>query len=191
MLMVGNLTGHDAPVPPTFQLRNGQHGYGALTKALHWLTVVLITAQFVVGWTMEDDSGGGRGRGRGRGEGSGHGRGRGGDGSDFDGIDQLPLHVGLGIAILVVAIVRVAWRLSTPLPPWDERLSPMQRRLLGGSERVLLLMLFAIPLTGLGMVLSEEDDYLGLHVTSHVLFFAALAVHVGVVVAKRLLPRMI
>jgi cytochrome b561 len=36
-------------------LRNGAHGYGSVTKALHWLTVGLITAQFVVGYRMEAD----------------------------------------------------------------------------------------------------------------------------------------
>lgn len=179
-------------MPPTFRLRNGEQGYGVVTKSLHWLTVALVAAQFAVGYLLEDGEGGrGRGRGRGRGEGSGHGRGRGGDGSDFEGIDLLPVHIGLGLAILAVGILRVGWRSTTPLPPWDERLSPTQRRLLAGSERVLLCSLFAIPSTGLGLVLSEEDDYLWAHVAAHVLFFAALSVHLGVVLGKRLLPRMI
>ncbi len=41
-------------------LRNGPHGYGAVTKTLHWLTVLAIAAQFVVGYTMDDDSEAGR-----------------------------------------------------------------------------------------------------------------------------------
>lgn len=36
-------------------LRNGDHGYGWASKALHWLTVLLVTAQFVVGYTMDAD----------------------------------------------------------------------------------------------------------------------------------------
>ena len=36
-------------------LRNGEHGYGAVTKALHWLTVAAIAAQFFVGYTMETE----------------------------------------------------------------------------------------------------------------------------------------
>lgn len=36
-------------------LRNGEHGYGAVTKLLHWLTVAAVVAQFVVGWTMPVD----------------------------------------------------------------------------------------------------------------------------------------
>ncbi len=36
-------------------LRNGEHGYGVVTKFLHWLTVAAIVGQFLVGWTMEAD----------------------------------------------------------------------------------------------------------------------------------------
>lgn len=36
-------------------LRNGEHGYGEVTKALHWLTVLAISAQFTVGYLMEPD----------------------------------------------------------------------------------------------------------------------------------------
>jgi len=35
--------------------RNGAHGYGVVTKVLHWLTVALLVAQFAVGLTMETD----------------------------------------------------------------------------------------------------------------------------------------
>jgi cytochrome b561 len=34
------------------RLRNGPHGYGLVTKFLHWATVVLLLAQFVVGYVM-------------------------------------------------------------------------------------------------------------------------------------------
>ena len=37
-------------------LRNGEHGYGVVTKVLHWLTVGLLVAQFAVGLTMETDA---------------------------------------------------------------------------------------------------------------------------------------
>jgi len=168
-------------------LKNGPHGYGLVTKSLHWLTVLLVAAQFTVGYLMED--GGGHGRGRGRGEGSGHGRG--GDGSDFADIDLLPLHAALGVAILAIAITRVGWRRSTDLPPWDERLSTWQRTWAHRNEQVLLVSLFAIPLTGLGLLLGGEDDYLWAHVAAHVLFLAALASHLILNLGKGLLPRML
>ena len=37
------------------QLRNGAHGYGVVTRFLHWLTVAVILGQFVVGYTMDFD----------------------------------------------------------------------------------------------------------------------------------------
>lgn len=177
-------------MPLNIRLRNGAHGYGVVSKSLHWLTVGLLGAQFAVGYLMDDD-GGGRGRGRGRGQGSGQGRGRGGDASDFEGIDLLPVHVTLGVAILLVAIARVAWRLGTELPPWAERLTPVQRRIVHRTEQVLLGCLFAIPGTGLVLVLGGEDDLLWLHVAAHVAFFAALAAHLSMVLGKWLLPRML
>ena len=33
--------------------RNGAHGYGLVTKALHWLTVAAILGQFLVGYAMD------------------------------------------------------------------------------------------------------------------------------------------
>lgn len=37
-------------------IRNGGHGYGAVSKVLHWLTVALLVTQLVVGLTMEADA---------------------------------------------------------------------------------------------------------------------------------------
>lgn len=177
------------------RLRNGPHGYGSVTKTLHWATVLAVAAQFVVGYTMEaDDSGHGRGRGRGRGGDSGHGRGRGGDEDDrelFDGsFDLLDLHVVLGLAILALVLVRVVWRTTTPLPPWDERLTSGERRFVHATEVALLASLVVVPLTGLALVLGDKD-LLPLHVVAHIVFFAALAAHLAVVLGRRLLPRML
>ena len=77
----GSWSPHDAraggnPWPVT--ARNGEHGYGWVTEALHWLTVALVLAQFVVGYA--DGRRRRRSRawpGRGAATGSGHGRGRG------------------------------------------------------------------------------------------------------------------
>jgi cytochrome b561 len=38
-------------------LRNGDHGYGAVTKLLHWATVAALVGQFAIGWTMDIDEG--------------------------------------------------------------------------------------------------------------------------------------
>src|SRR5687767_7394441 len=132
-------------------------GYHPATKALHWLTVLALAAQFAVGYLMDaDDSGRGRGRGRGRGGESGRGRGRGGDSAgrlDHPGT-LLKVHVALTLTILVLAIARVVWRRVAGLPPWAEQLTPTQRRVATWTERVLLMTLFVIPLGGLALVAS-------------------------------------
>ena len=169
-------------------------GYRPAAKALHWLTVLALAVQLTVGYVMDaDDSGRGRGRGRGRGAGSGHGRGRGGEsGGYLDDPDTLvKVHVALGLTILALAVARLVLRRTAGLPPWAEQLRPGERRLATWTERLLMATLFVIPLTGLALVLTGEDDLLWLHVAGHVTLFVALLTHLGLVVRRRLLPRML
>jgi cytochrome b561 len=108
-------------------------GYGRVTKTLHWLTVAAIATQFTIGYSM-DVGGGGRGRGRGRGGESGRGRGRGGDLDVFGDDRLLTAHVGLGLTILTLAVVRVYWRRRTVLPPWAPGLSATERVVAHGNR---------------------------------------------------------
>jgi cytochrome b561 len=164
--------------------------YGATARWLHWATVLALLTQFVVGYLLDvDDSG--RGRGRGRGEGRGRGRGHGGDESLPDlGWNLLTVHVTLGVLIVLLATVRVVWRRINGLPPWSESLGPSQRLLVSVTERALLTLLFVVPLTGLVLLLGD-DDLLWLHVTAHVTFYVVLAAHIGLVLRRGLLPRML
>ncbi|HET7350775.1 MAG TPA: cytochrome b/b6 domain-containing protein [Marmoricola sp.] len=141
--------------------RNGEHGYGYVTIALHWFTVLLVLAQFVVGYVMASN----------------------------DDLDIFPLHQALGASILVIAIGRVAWRVSTPLPPWADSLSSGERKVAHWTERILLALLFVIPATGLILAGSGDDDLLPLHVAAHVAFFVTLAVHLGLVLGRGLRGR--
>jgi len=169
-------------------------GYTRTARALHWLTALALAVQFAIGYAMEAEDGGqGRGRGRGRGGDSGRGRGRGGDdGGYLDDPDTLvKVHVALGLTILVLAALRIVWRRVAGLPPWADQLSTAQRRLAHWTERVLLATLFVIPLSGIALVTSGDDDLVWIHVAGHVVFLAALVAHVGLVVSKRLLPRML
>jgi cytochrome b561 len=164
--------------------------YGRVTRALHWATVLALAGQFAVGYTMDADaSGRGRGRGRGRGDDSGRGRGR-GRGGELDVFDDplVTTHVALGVAILCLALARVWWRRRSDLPPWAPTLSASERVLAHWTERVLYIALFAMPLSGLWLVL-VSDDALAAHVTAHVIFFVALAAHVGLVLKHQLFNR--
>lgn len=216
--------------------RNGEHGYGIVTKVLHWATVALLVTQFAVGYAMDDDadvpdvdcdppgedrsggdttdaeeerfdqleesceqaqdlreqdaddavgaawsdlwSGGGSG---------------GGPGDLPDGTGWLALpgwHVLLGLAIIAVGVLRLVWRRTTTLPPWDPRLTGTDRKIMHWAERILLAMLFVVPATGIALVVGSTD-LLPLHIAAHLCFFAALAAHVGVVVRRRVIGRML
>jgi cytochrome b561 len=175
------------------RLLNHDAGYGAVSKGLHWLTVALLAAQIMLGYRLEEfaetfvD-----------------------DDSDYD-ESLVFLHAGLGIAVLALATIRLLWRLATPLPRWSERLSALDRRIEHRVEQVLYLMLFVMPATGLGLLyfsgeerdIAEDHEWqppfdivdadvaLAAHVASHVVLYAAVAVHVGLVLWRRTFRRMV
>lgn len=185
-------------------LRSGPHGYGTVTKTVHWMTFVLLVAQFVVGYAMEaevecDPPGEDR---------------SGGDTSDArddrldriedacearvgdvyavsftDGWSLLDLHVLLGLTILGLAVLRVVWRRYDGLPPWAETLTSRERTFVHWYERVLIALLFLIPLSGLLLVLTGDDAVLPVHIAAHIAFFVALAAHVGLVLKHTLVDR--
>ena len=190
------------------RLRNGPEGYGLVTKALHWLTVGALGGQFVVGYAMDDDGDVAEvdcdseddrleerceARQEGREEAVDDAVGTAfsdlGSGGLFDGGLTLPeTHVLLGLTVILLGLVRVFWRASTPLPPWAEALSAAERTLEGLLEKALLSLLFLVPGSGLLLVLGN-DDWLPVHIAAHVLFFVTLALHVGLVLRHTVVRR--
>lgn len=100
----------------------------------------------------------------------------------------LTAHVLLGSTILVLVVVRLIWRSRTTLPPWAPTLSPFERSLAHWTERVLYVVMFAIPTTGIVLVLTD-DELLPLHVAAHIAFFVAIASHVGLVFKHQFVDR--
>jgi cytochrome b561 len=204
-------------------LRNGQHGYGVVTKVLHWLTVALITAQFVVGYRMDPDAAlepeeerldelhdrcesetdaGEAAEERCEeqverledeldaqedsvfadalsGLASGNGF--------ADGMSLPEWHILLGLSIIVVATARLIWRATTPLPPWSDALSATERKLEAALEKALLALLFLLPASGL--VLVAGFGSLALHIGTHIAFFVAVGLHIGLVLRHTVIHR--
>ena len=186
-------------------------GYPLATKVLHWLTVLVLAAQLVVGYTLDVEDGRDRvedaldaradragseaeeerleeladaahDRARDRDAGAVLARVTGGD------EPVLTTHVVLGLTLLLLALVRLVRRRVVPLPPWAETLTEGERRLAHRTEQVLYLTLVVMPLSGLGVLL-VEDDLLPVHVATHVTFFAAVTLHVGMVLKHQLVDR--
>ena len=74
-------------------LRNDQARYGAAAQTLHWLIAALVVVMFGLGWYMADLPLGLRK------------------------FELYQLHKSLGLTILVLAAVRLIWRLLNPAPP--------------------------------------------------------------------------
>ncbi|GAA1479318.1 hypothetical protein GCM10009623_37640 [Nocardioides aestuarii] len=183
--------------------RTGPEGYGVLTKLLHWSTVLLVAGQLAVGWLLDLDDCDPPGEER-----------SGGDTTDafedrldriedacearadqvdlFGGGFDLPeLHLALGLAILLVGVLRPLWRRVDGFPEWSEVLTPGERRLVHGVERSLMVLLVLVPLSGIAMVLSADRDWLPLHVTAHAAFFLALGLHLFTNLRPTVLRRML
>ncbi len=154
---------------------SSQLGYKAASKVLHWGTVALLIAQYLVGWLMPDIK---RGMSPGR---------------------IMSVHLSIGIVILAVALVRYLWRLANPvtpvpgLPAWQRASSEMVHLLLyalllcttvtgwmfASARGWTVDFLGVLPLPALVAQGSEIGRALGrLHGALSSVLLAAIAVHV-------------
>lgn len=103
-------------------LRYYATAYDGVAKFLHWLVVVLIAAQFVIGWTMPDIH----------------------KGTRPDGL--IAWHLGVGAMLIAVVLLRIIWRLAHPPAPAD--VSPFLRGVSHLTHGLLYLTLVAVPVLG-------------------------------------------
>ena len=99
-------------------------GYTPTAKILHWLIVALLIIQFIVAWVMPEIR------------------------RDTKPDTLVNLHLTIGVIVLAVAIVRLAWRAThgepTPLdgvPPWQVASARIVHWL-------LYVLLFVVPILG-------------------------------------------
>lgn len=112
--------------------RNTPGRYGSVAQTLHWLVVALLVIQFTLGKIAENLPLG------------------------PDKLGTLARHKSVGITILTLAVLRLAWRSFNPPPP----LPPMPRwQVLAArvSHTALYAFLFAMPLTG--WMMSSASNY--------------------------------
>ena len=169
-------------------------GYGSVTKTLHWVTFVAIRRQFVVGYAID----------------------RADDllegvvdiwfGGEEEGL--IVLHAVLGVTILALTLIRLYWKLTKGLPAWAPSLTEGERRLAHRVEVTLYTVMILMPLTGLALLflsgeswdlaggeweapldLVDHDLLLPAHIVTHIVFFVALATHVGLVLKHQLVNR--
>lgn len=116
------------------QLSNSAENYGAIPQAVHWLTVVLVVAAWLLG-ILGDELPKGALRSA---------------GSFF--------HATAGLAVIVLLLVRVAWRLIDPPPPAEAvSLGVWQDRAAGLVHLVLYGLLLAVPVVGIVLQFARGD----------------------------------
>jgi hypothetical protein len=84
-------------------LRNTPRRWGAIAQLLHWLIVLFIVAQFTLATLFEQLPAGAKK------------------------LTLLSRHKSIGITILTLAVVRLAWRWSNPTPTLPDTLKPYER----------------------------------------------------------------
>ena len=99
-------------------------GYTGTAKALHWLIVLLLIAQFVFAWTMP------------------------GIRRDTPVSTLIGLHFTFGVVILAVAIVRLLWRMTHGEPKPEDGVPPWQTASARIVHWLLYTLLFVVPLLG-------------------------------------------
>jgi len=116
------------------QWRNTADRYGLVGKLLHWLIAVGIVAQYFLAEAAEDA-----------------------EGARVDPFSALGAHTTVGITILLLAAVRLVWRLFE-LPP--ERPPAMKRyeiAIARTAHIAFYVLLFAIPLSGWALATASGD----------------------------------
>ena len=105
-------------------VRNTDQSYGILAQALHWLVAALVFAQLALGLYAADLP---------------------------LGIERLRLlsrHKSLGLALLALALLRLAWRAAQAPPPLPASMPRWERGAALATHRLIYLLLVLAPLAG-------------------------------------------
>jgi cytochrome b561 len=96
------------------------------SRILHWLMAVMLLTMLAIGVSMVASLG------------------------DYHAL--VAIHRPLGIAILILAIIRLVNRFCTTLPPFPPTMSSRERWIASRSERLLYALMITLPLVGWGML---------------------------------------
>jgi len=106
------------------------HRFPAFSRVLHWLMAVMIVAMLFIGIGMMASL------------------------TDYHWL--VSIHRPLGIAILILAAVRLINRMLNPAPALPADMPKLLRVAAHGSHVLLYALMFAVPLVGWGMLSAER-----------------------------------
>src|SRR5258708_21855746 len=99
-------------------------GYGATAKTLHWLIAAVILLQFGLAWSMASV--------------------RAGNEADL----LINLHFAFGVLVVPLVLLRLAWRLTHPVPLLTNTVPLWQERLAEITHWLMYLLLLVSPFLG-------------------------------------------
>ena len=97
--------------------------YGTTAKVFHWLIVALLVVQYAIGWLMPDIH------------------------RNMKPGAPMTFHISIGATILLLIVLRLAWRLTHPVAP-ESSLPPWQRLSSEAVHWLLYALVLATSFTG-------------------------------------------
>ncbi|WP_265516170.1 cytochrome b [Nitratireductor luteus] len=109
-------------------IRNTRAGYGLLAIALHWTIAALVVGQISLGLVMLRVT------------------------DQRLAFDLIQWHKSIGLLILALIVIRLAWRMANPQPRPLASLRRWEKTASQAVHRLLYALLIALPLTGWALV---------------------------------------
>jgi cytochrome b561 len=107
--------------------------YGAVAQTFHWVIAALIATQFVLANLADGLPVGARK------------------------LELLARHKSFGMTVLMLAVLRLLWRLKSPPPALPSAMKPIERLVARVTHMAFYVLLFAMPLTG--WLMSSAKNY--------------------------------
>ena len=112
---------------------NSSERYGAIAQALHWIVAALVVTQFILA-SLADDLPLGAAK-----------------------LAMLARHKSVGMTILMLAVLRLVWRIGHAPPALPTAMPQYEKRLARITHGLMYLLLFAMPLSG--WLMSSAKNY--------------------------------
>jgi cytochrome b561 len=109
--------------------RNTDKAYGTVAQTLHWLIVIGLIASYFLAEAAEHD----------------------------EASTLMSVHRSVGITILVLAVLRIVWRLADRRPLWPATMAGYERVIARATHWTFYALLFALPITGWMLSTAEGD----------------------------------
>lgn len=107
--------------------------YSAVAMTLHWIIAALIFTNILIAWQFRPAL-------------------------DLRQFNLLQLHKSVGITVLLLSVLRLAWRLVNPPPPYQESMTPLEKAAARAVHWGFYVIMIGMPLSGWAIVSTSRLD---------------------------------